>query len=112
MVTAPEPRKGMPSSQIDEAEFRKRFMSTFSDPAFAGVKDALDKVADVAWDGYTNSRKSPVTQKAGEGYADPDYDLAVDWIAARKAPATTPSTRRASLRAPSPKPSRRVWACP
>ncbi|MCY7279431.1 MAG: hypothetical protein LH610_00775, partial [Sphingomonas bacterium] len=61
MVKAPEPRKGMPSSEIDEEEFRKRFRSTFADPAFETVRTEIDKVAAVAWDGYTNSRKSPVT---------------------------------------------------
>jgi hypothetical protein len=38
-----------------------------------------------AWKGYTNSRKSPRTRKAGAGFSDPDYDLAIDWINARDA---------------------------
>jgi hypothetical protein len=37
-------------------------------------------MADPAWDGYSHSRKSPNTRRAGEGYADPDYQLARDWI--------------------------------
>ncbi|MEO7634097.1 MAG: flavodoxin family protein [Sphingomicrobium sp.] len=85
MTKAPEPRKGMPSSQIDEAEFHKRFRSTFADPAFGAISDELDRVADIAWDGYNQSRKSPVTRKAGKGFANPDYDMAVDWIAAKAA---------------------------
>ena len=85
MTKAPEPRKGMPSPQLDEGEFRARFMSQFVDPAFGPLKQELDRVAVVAWDGYTNGRKSPVTRKAGKGYADPDYELSVDWIAAKKA---------------------------
>ena len=84
-VQAPEPRKGMEDSTIDEAEFRKRFLSQFTDPAFDALKGELDKVAGVAWDGYSNERKSPRTQKAGPGFTDPDYDLAVDWIAAKAA---------------------------
>ena len=47
MTDAPEPRKGMPSPQIDEAEFRKRFLSQFIDPAFEPLKAELDRVADV-----------------------------------------------------------------
>jgi multimeric flavodoxin WrbA len=39
----------------------------------------------VAWDAYEHSRKSPRTRKAGPEFADPDYDLAVDWIGARDA---------------------------
>ncbi|MFY9513144.1 MAG: flavodoxin family protein [Rubrivivax sp.] len=75
----------MPDPQLDEAEFRKRYLSAFSDPAFDEVKAELDKVVAVAWDGYSNHRKAPRTQKAGSGYADPDYDLSVDWIAAKAA---------------------------
>jgi multimeric flavodoxin WrbA len=82
---APAPREGMPPVELDEAEFKRRFKAQYSDPAFDAVADALDQVADVAWDGYTNSRKSPRTKKAGHGYADPDYDLAEEWIAAKAA---------------------------
>src|SRR5919106_1059600 len=85
MAEAPEPRKGMPSPQIDEAEFRKRFLSSFADPAFEPLKAELDRVASAAWDGYANSRKSPRTRKAGPGFADPDYDLPLDWLAASEA---------------------------
>jgi len=85
MTRAPEPRKGMPSVELDEAEFRERFLLNFADPAFEAVADELDHVVAVAWDGYHNYRKSPRTEKAGPGYADPDYDMAVDWIAARLA---------------------------
>ena len=42
-------------------------------------------VASAAWDAYKNERKSPYTRKAGPGYHDPDYDLSVDWLAAREA---------------------------
>jgi multimeric flavodoxin WrbA len=85
MTKAPDPRKGMPSVELDEDEFRKRFLSTFADPAFDAAQAELDKIASIAWDGYANSRKSPRTEKAGPGYADPGYDLATDWIAARMA---------------------------
>jgi len=84
-VQAPDPRKGMESSTIDKAEFRKRFLSQFTDPAFDALKGELDKVAGAAWDGYSHERKSPRTQKAGPGFTDPDYDMAVDWIAAKAA---------------------------
>jgi multimeric flavodoxin WrbA len=82
---APDPREGMPDPKLSEAEFRKRFLSRYADPAFAPLRDELDRVAGAAWDGYANGRKSPNTKKAGPGYADPDYDLAVDWIAAKAA---------------------------
>src|SRR5262245_63548601 len=82
---APSPRKGMPSPRIDEEEFRRRFLQQFIDPAFAPLEGELAKVAAAAWDAYANSRKAPRTRKAGPGFADPDYDLATDWIAARAA---------------------------
>ena len=39
---------------------------------------------DAAWEAYDDYRKAPHTRKAGEGYADPDYDLSVDWIEASR----------------------------
>ncbi len=82
---APEPRKGMPSPQLTKTAFTARFQSQFKDPAFGPLAADLARIADAAWDGYINARKSPVTRKAGKGFADPSYDLSVDWIAARDA---------------------------
>ncbi len=84
MTDPPEPRRGMPPVKLDEAEFRRRFLSSFSDPAFEAAGPELDRIAGIAWDGYCNSRKSPRTRKAGPGYADPQFDLADDWRAARE----------------------------
>ncbi len=80
-----EPRKEMPAVKLDEAEFRRRYMRQFVDPAFDAVRGDLDKVVAIAWDAYRNSRKAPITRKAGPAYADPDYDLAVDWLEAKAA---------------------------
>ena len=85
VLTAPEPRKGMPSPRMDETEFKSRFLSQYIDPGFDPLRGELDRIAEAAWDAYENSRKAPLTQKAGPGYADPDYDLAEDWIAAKAA---------------------------
>lgn len=75
----------MPSPKLDQAEFRRRYLGQFRDPAFDPLRAALDQVADAAWDAYANARKSPQTVKAGAGFADPDYDLSVDWLAAKRA---------------------------
>jgi multimeric flavodoxin WrbA len=80
-----EPRKGMPERTLSEAQFLKRFKAQFQDPAFEPIAAELDKVAGAAWDGYSHSRKSPRTEKAGPGFADPNYDLAVDWSKAKAA---------------------------
>jgi len=86
MIEAPtEPRKEMPPVKLEEAEFRARYMRQFVDPAFDPVRGELDKVAAIAWDAYSNSRKAPITRKAGPGYADPEYELSVDWLAAKAA---------------------------
>lgn len=80
-----EIRKGSPSVQLTRDEFRERFRAQFLDPAFEKVARELAAVEEVAWDGYSNHRKSPRTRKAGEGFADPSYDLSVEWLAARDA---------------------------
>lgn len=78
-------RKGMPSVELSRDEFEKRYRSRFADPAFEPLSRELDAITAAAWDAYSNSRKAPLTRKAGPGFADPDYDLSVDWLAAREA---------------------------
>jgi multimeric flavodoxin WrbA len=69
---------------LDQEEFRRRFLSQFKDQAFQSLSAELDRIASAAWEAYSHHRKSPRTRKAGPGFHDPDYDLAVDWIAARE----------------------------
>jgi multimeric flavodoxin WrbA len=57
----------------------------FYDPEFASVSGAIDAIADVAWRAYDEYHKSPRTRKAGPGFADPDFELAVEWLDAREA---------------------------
>ena len=84
-MTEPNVRKGMPPVKLPREEFERRYRSQFVDPAFAQLQHQLDAIVGAAWDAYSHSRKSPATRKAGAGFADPDYDLAVDWLAARAA---------------------------
>ncbi len=78
-------RKGMPPRTLDRECFEKRFLSAFIDPCFDALRQNLKTVVDAAWDAYSQGRKAPFTRKAGPGFADPDYELAVDWLAARDA---------------------------
>jgi len=78
-------RKGMPPVKLTRDEFEKRYRSRFIDPAFAPLQKELDAIIAAAWDAYSNSRKSPLTRKAGEGFADPDYEIAIDWLKAHDA---------------------------
>ncbi|TFW16633.1 flavodoxin family protein [Duganella callida] len=76
-------RQGQAPPKLERDEFHLRFMRSFEDPSFAPVRAALAQVEEVAWRNYDASRKSPVTQKAGPEFADPDYDLSVEWKATR-----------------------------
>ncbi|WP_218013830.1 flavodoxin family protein [Rubellimicrobium rubrum] len=82
---APKPRKGMPPVKLDRDGFAARFRAQFKGHAFDALQPEMDRITEAAWQEYAGSHKSPHTQKAGPGFADPDYDLAVDWIAARAA---------------------------
>jgi multimeric flavodoxin WrbA len=76
-------RRGQVSGQLSRIQFHDRFAQSFKDPLFASEQAALAGVEDVAWNAYKDSRKSPVTEKAGKGYADPGYDLSVEWAGTR-----------------------------
>ena len=68
-------RTGMPSVQLTRAEFAKRVRQRFADPAFDGVQGEIEKIIEVAWDGYDDYRKAPRTRRAGRGFTDPAYEL-------------------------------------
>lgn len=70
---------------LTKAQFRERFMARFYDPAFDAVAGELERVFETAWDGYEQYRKSPRTEPAGAGYADPTQRLPVEWVAAKRA---------------------------
>ena len=76
------PRRGMPSPKLNKQEFLSRYLEQFSDPAFAPFENELKRIGDVAWKAYADSRKAPLTRKAGKEFNDPDYDLSVDWLVA------------------------------
>ncbi len=76
-------RKGQAPAPLERTEFRLQFFRSFADPAFDTVRDALNDVAEVAWDNYSTGRKAPVRQAAGPEFADPDYLLSVEWKATR-----------------------------
>ena len=85
VAKVPKPRTGMPPTKLSKAEFADRYHGQFFDPAFDGLRPELNKIAAVAWDNYQQGRKSPVTRKAGAGFANAAYDLSVEWRATRDA---------------------------
>jgi multimeric flavodoxin WrbA len=76
-------RKGQAPAKLGRDEFHLVFSRSFTDPAFSQAAAELAVVEEIAWNNYRESRKAPVTEKAGPGFADPDYDLSVEWKAAR-----------------------------
>ena len=76
-------RKGMPPVKLSREEFERRYRRRFVDNVFESVEQELTAVIAAAWDAYSGSRKAPLTRKAGLGFADPDYEIAVDWLNAR-----------------------------
>jgi multimeric flavodoxin WrbA len=81
--STPAIRKGQAHWPMSREEFAERFRARFFDPAFGEAIGAIDALLDVAWNNYRQSRKSPRTRKAGPTFADPDYDLSLDWLRAR-----------------------------
>lgn len=78
-------RKGMPPVRLTRQEFEQRYRSRFADTVFNPLSREIDAIVAAAWDAYANSRKAPLTRKAGPGFADPDYEIAVDWLNTRDA---------------------------
>ncbi|WP_306392136.1 flavodoxin family protein [Telluria beijingensis] len=76
-------RKGQAPAKLERNEFHLRFRQAFQDPGYESLDRELAAIEDVAWDAYHEGRKAPHTVKAGPGFADPGYDLSVEWKEAR-----------------------------
>ena len=79
-----EIRKGQAPAPLARAQFSERFRASFIDPAFRAEDTSITRLEAVAWEAYTEGRKAPFTEKAGPGYADPDYELSTEWVATKK----------------------------
>lgn len=82
-MTQPAVRRQTQWVPLTKEQFRERFFARFYDPAFDTVRPELEKVCEVAWDGYIVYRKSPRKRPAGEGFADPEFQLPVEWLETR-----------------------------
>ena len=81
----PKVRTGQTPTKLTKEEYLKRWRQRFDDPAFMSKNSDLDAIAEIAWAAYEDERKSPRTRKAGPGFADPEYELSVEWLEARQA---------------------------
>jgi multimeric flavodoxin WrbA len=79
----PATRKGQGDVKLTKKEFARRLGERFYDPAFAAVKDEIDSIIEVAWKNYDEYHKSPRERKAGPGFADPEFELPIEWLDAR-----------------------------
>lgn len=77
-------RTGQASTPITRAEFHARYINRFYDPAFDGEREAIARLEEIAWGAVKEGRKAPVTRKAGRGFADPGYEVSVEWLATRQ----------------------------
>ena len=77
-------RTGQAPPPLERDKFSERFLGTYTDPAFRAEDEAISRLEEIAWQAYLEGRKAPFTQKAGPGYANPDYDLSTEWIATKK----------------------------
>ena len=77
-------RTGQAPPPLERAKFSERFLGVYIDPAFRAEDQAISRLEEIAWQAYIEGRKAPFTQKAGPGYANPDYDLSTEWIATKK----------------------------
>ena len=79
----PDVRKGQAPPMEPRDRFGERFRARFFDPAFRGEDAAIARLEEIAWQGYTQGRKAPVTRKAGPEFQDPGYELSVEWYETR-----------------------------
>jgi hypothetical protein len=97
-------RKGQAPAPLSRIQFHDRFTEPFQDPLFAPEEASLARVEDVAWKAYRDSRKAPVTHKAGKGYAEEVRNVARAVVnAVREARAGRFSAPDAKLDSPRPK---------
>ena len=77
-------RTGQAPAPLTRAQFRERFNGRFYDPAFEAERDAITRLEAIAWDALQDGRKAPITRAAGRGFADPTYEVSVQWLDTRK----------------------------
>jgi multimeric flavodoxin WrbA len=79
-----EIRRGQGEVKLTREEFARRLRERFYDPAFQSVDRQITEIVEVAWQAYDEYRKSPRTRKAGAGFADPQFELPLEWLDTRE----------------------------
>lgn len=60
-------RKGQPDPKLSHEEFITEYKKSFYDPRFRSLDVEIERLAEIAWENYKDSRKAPITMKAGPG---------------------------------------------
>lgn len=81
---APEVRKGQGSTHLSRQEFERRLRERFYDPRFESLDAEIGRVVEAAWAVYDEYHKSPRKRAAGPGFADPTFELPIEWLEARE----------------------------
>src|SRR5262245_9418620 len=84
----------MPSVELSREEFERRYRERFYDPVFEPHEAQLAPLVEQAWRSYIEYHKSPRHRRAGEGFAEPGFELPVEWLATRDAIARAEERRR------------------
>jgi multimeric flavodoxin WrbA len=82
-MATPRVRKGEGPGHLTREAFSERFRARFVDPLYDPEREALSRLEAIAWQAYDESRKAPFTRRAGAEFADPSYELSVDWLTTR-----------------------------
>ena len=77
-------RTGQVPAPLTREQFHERYLLGFYDPAFAGEHEAIARLEEIAWQAMQEGRKAPITRVAGRGFADPTYEISVQWLDTRK----------------------------
>lgn len=77
-------RKGQGDVKLTREEFERRLRERFFDPGFQTVERQIADVVNVAWKVYDEYHKSPRKRKAGPGFADPEFELPIEWLETRE----------------------------
>jgi multimeric flavodoxin WrbA len=78
-----EVRKGQGDVKLTREEFERRVRERFRDPEFQNVEGQIADIVEVAWKAYDEYRKSPRQRSAGPGFADPEFQLPIEWLETR-----------------------------
>ena len=77
-------RKGQGDVKLTRRDFETRVRERFFDPEFHTVERQIADIIDVAWKVYDEYHKSPRKRKAGPGFANPEFELPIEWLETRE----------------------------